>query len=263
MNIIKELSVFNNIVYHDEPHKYYIDGEQMISTTTLIHKYSEPFDSDNIAPGSGKKWASKWEGSMEFDREFVQDVWKWLNVHATTEGSILHDYIENRFNNKVFPFPIDRVIKEFGYNAIEKTYPILQGYADNFFNDCQDKLIPVKAELVIGDKELGLCGMVDMLFWNETAQEYQIWDWKTNTKLRDRNEWGTTFTGILSELDDCEMETYSLQLSTYRYIIEKNTNIKLGDSYIVWFNENNPNYKIFQTYDYREIVEKMLEDYNK
>lgn len=263
MDIMRELAVFNNITYHDEPHKYYIDGEQMISTTTLIHKYQEEFNTDEIAPRSGKKWAMKYEGSTEFNKEFVQETWKWLNLHAVTEGSILHDYIENKFNNKVFPFPIDKVVKEFGYNAIEETYPTLQSYADQFHSDVTGKLIPIRTELVIGDKEIGLCGMVDMLFWNEKAQEYQIWDWKTNTKLKDRNDFGKTFTGILSDHDDCEMETYSLQLSTYRYLIEKNTNIKLGNSYIVWFNENNPSYKIYETYDYREIVEKMIEDYNK
>ena len=36
MEIIKELSVFNNIKYYDEPHKYYIDGVKQ-ATWNSIH----------------------------------------------------------------------------------------------------------------------------------------------------------------------------------------------------------------------------------
>ena len=45
MEIIKELSVFNNIKYYDEPHTYYIDGEKTISCTGFIHKFEEDFES--------------------------------------------------------------------------------------------------------------------------------------------------------------------------------------------------------------------------
>ena len=55
------------------------------------------------------------------------------------------------------------------------------------------------------------------------------------------------------------MNTYSLQLSLYKYIIEKNTNLKLGDSYIVWFNEKNETYKPIKCYDFQKEIVKMLE----
>ena len=45
MEIIKELSVFNNIKYYDEPHTYYIDGEKTISCTGFIHNFEEDFES--------------------------------------------------------------------------------------------------------------------------------------------------------------------------------------------------------------------------
>jgi len=262
MDIIQELAVFNNIVYYDEPHKYYIDGEQMISTTTLLHKYKEEFNVDAIAPRSGTKWGELYSGSIPFDAAFVKDTWEWLNLHAVNEGSILHDYLENRFNNKIFPYPLQKVIDIFGYDAYEYTMPILREYADNFHRDTLGKLIPIKPELVIGDKELGLCGMADMLFYNTKAAEYQIWDWKTNTDLTLTSKYNQTLKGSLSHLADSELNIYSLQLSTYRYIIEKNTNIKLGDSYLVWFNENNPNYQVIHCFDYREEVKLMLEEYN-
>ena len=56
MEIIKELSVFNNIKYYDEPHTYYIDGEKTISCTSFIQKFEEDFESNVDKPD---KWAEK------------------------------------------------------------------------------------------------------------------------------------------------------------------------------------------------------------
>ena len=46
MDISVELSVFNNIKYFDEPHQYYIDGEEMNSVTRVIGLFKQKFDSD-------------------------------------------------------------------------------------------------------------------------------------------------------------------------------------------------------------------------
>jgi len=56
MEIIKELSVFNNIKYYDEPHVYYIDGQKTISCTGFIHNFEEEFESNVDKPD---KWAEK------------------------------------------------------------------------------------------------------------------------------------------------------------------------------------------------------------
>ena len=53
-----------------------------------------------------------------------------------------------------------------------------------FYNDSYGKLIPVRAEVVVGDEELGLGGMIDQLFWNEKSGKLEIWDWKTNTQIK-------------------------------------------------------------------------------
>ena len=58
-------------------------------------------------------------------------------------------------------------------------------------------------------------------------------------------------------LEDSDLEIYSLQLAMYKLIIEKNTGIKLGKSYVVWFSHNNDNYEIIETKD-REYYAKMI-----
>jgi hypothetical protein len=292
MDTLLELSKFNKIKYYDKPHKYYINGEPTISCTGFIHKFEEPFESNVNKPD---RWAEKqghfYEAKSMADRyankqnyypmegdpygrpdyskpkplneciteEQVIAEWKYKNHHATFEGSTLHDFIENYMTNRIFPFP---TISPEGikFEEIEETFDVMKNQFLKFYKDtvAQDKLIPVKNELVIGDPELNITGMVDQLFWNNRHKCLQIWDWKTNTKLNMENPFGKKMLYNLSELDACEFNTYSLQLSVYKKIIERNTNLKLGDCFIVWFNENNPGYRIIKCIDYGGLVEDMF-----
>jgi len=55
----------------------------------------------------------------------------------------------------------------------------------------------------------------------------------------------------LSHLSECEFNTYSLQTTIYRKIIERNTSLLLGDSYVCWVNDENESYEIIKM-DYME-----------
>jgi len=65
------------------------------------------------------------------------------------------------------------------------------------------------------------------------------------------------FQGELYMLEDSDLEIYSLQLAMYKLIIEKNTGIKLGKSYVVWFSHNNDNYKVIECKN-REYYAKLI-----
>jgi len=292
MEIIKELSVFNNIKYYDEPHVYYIDGQKTISCTGFIHNFEEEFESNVDKPDKwaekqghfykAKSMADKYAHKQNFypmeedpygrpdyskpkppeecvSEEDIKKLWKYKNNHATFEGTTLHDYIENYLNNKIMPYPT-KSPEGLDFSEIEETYKIMEGYFHNFYNDtvAKGKLVPIKSELVIGDKDYNLCGMVDQLFWNERYGMLEIWDWKTNTRLNMKNDYGNKMKDCLWMLDKCELNTYSLQLNIYKKIIEKNTNLKIGRCNLVWFNEDNPNYKVIKCKDYGDHVDNML-----
>ena len=292
MEIIKELSVFNDIKYYDEPHKYYIDGQPTISCTGFIHKFSGDFESgvdkpDKWAEKQGhiyeaKSMADKFAHKQNFypmeddpygrpdyskpkpeiewlNEGDIKKNWSYKNHHAIYEGTTLHDYIENYLNNKIFPYPA-KSPEGLEFSEIEETYNIMEGYFHNFYNDtvAKGKLIPIKSELIIGDKDYMLCGMVDQLFWNVRYNWLEIWDWKTNTNLKMKNNFGEKMKDCLYMLDHCEFNTYSLQLNIYKKIIEKNTNLKIGRCNLVWFNENNQNYKVIKCADYTDHVNNML-----
>jgi len=239
INIPSELyTTFNSVTYFDESHKYYLNGCELISVTTILHQYLNQFNEEY--------WAGVKGVEFNLSSKLIKRAWKFINEKGTFKGSIIHDYSENLFLNKVFKYPQIEILRRFGFDPILKEYNITKQHVDNFHTDVQGKLIPIRTEFVIYDEESLIGGMLDMLFYNIKAGEFQIWDWKTNKELTLEGK-HDKLTGCLYMLDECDLEIYSLQLSMYKLIIEKNTGLKLGDSYLVWFSHNNSSYKIIKT----------------
>jgi len=255
MKITKELAKFNNIKFHDEDHVYYMKGVKTKSVTSIIGQYKHPFDKDY--------WSQKKADERGITKEEILKEWKYKADFSCERGSAFHEFAENYLTNKVFPFPEYKITNVLGskenmLECKEGVFKIIEMFK-KFYDDSNGKLIPVRAEVVIGDEEWGVTGMIDQLFFNEKSKQLEIWDWKTNKAIKKANKW-QQFKEPLSHLDVCEINTYSLQLSFYRLILERNTDLKLGESYIVWFNENNNEYKVMKCYDFRDEILKIMKN---
>lgn len=244
-------TAFNDITFYDEPHKYFLGGKELISVTTLIHKYQEEFDEEY--------WADYKGNQHNITSNQVKRAWNFINKKGTIKGSAIHDYTENLFQNKEFEYPLQTIMNEFGFDPVWNEYQITKKHVDKFYNDVHGRLIPIKTEYVVYDKEFLVGGMLDILFYNVKANEFQIWDWKTNKKFT-RDGSGRHMLGRLCTIEDCDLEIYSLQLEMYKQIIQRNIPIKLGKSYIVWFSHNNENYEIIETKDKKYHVELILNE---
>jgi hypothetical protein len=64
-------------------------------------------------------------------------------------------------------------------------------------------------------------------------------------------------------LVDCKFIEYSLQLSGYKYILEKYTGIKLGTSRVIWYGNEQEDFKIIDMEDMTETIKLMLEIYKE
>lgn len=244
-------TAFNDVTFFDEPHKYYVDNKELISVTTIIHRYQEEFNEDY--------WSQYKADQFRLSQREILRAWNFINKKGTIKGSAIHDYAENLFQNKKFEYPKQTILNEFGFDPVKREYDITKKHVDKFYSDVQGKLIPIRTELVVYDRETLIGGMLDILFYNVRAREFQIWDWKTNkdftSEMKSRH--------LLEELymiEDCDLELYSLQLEMYRQIIEKNVPIKLGKSYIVWFSHNNDDYKIIETKNREYYVKTILKN---
>jgi ATP-dependent exoDNAse (exonuclease V) beta subunit len=122
-------------------------------------------------------------------------------------------------------------------------------------------LVPIRSELCVGSSNLGICGMVDQLYYSEPLNGLVIFDWKTNKKIDYVSKYNKWMLDPISHLPECEFTTYSLQLSLYKHIIELETNLKIKGCYIVWFNEKNDGHKLIQCADLQKEISEML-NYN-
>jgi ATP-dependent exoDNAse (exonuclease V) beta subunit len=118
-------------------------------------------------------------------------------------------------------------------------------------------------ELVVGDAELGIGGMVDGLFWNQKMGELQIWDYKTNKEIATFSKYKKKMLAPINFLQECEMTTYSIQLNLYKYIIQKNTNLKIGKCYLVHIHEEQEKYNVIECLEYQDIVELLIRHYKQ
>jgi ATP-dependent exoDNAse (exonuclease V) beta subunit len=222
--IITELNKFNNVVFNEEDHSYYLNFKRCISTTELIGRFKKKFETELMSSLVAKR-----DGRTKDD---VIAEWDEKRITSQIRGTELHKCAELMFQSKGYkPDPI----------VTNKLYKMLQ----DFHKDYKNILALVRAELVVGDDTWGVCGMIDKLFYNTLENELQIWDYKTNKEIKTTNKY--KMINGLNHLEECEFNTYSLQLSIYKKIIEKNTNLKIGKSYLCWINEENDSYEIIET----------------
>lgn len=255
--ILEKLNGFNHVTFEERRHIYTIGDKKLTSVTTMLKEYEEEKDWTGIA----EKYAAK-HGETG---QYWSDLW-WEKKHiAGIKGSEFHSYAELTIANKVYDINLGRIIDEYskftkltGFEP-QKVMAKLKTMFDVFWLKTSGTLIPIRSEFVTGDEELGIGGMVDQLFWNTKMQELQIWDWKTSKKISKSNKYNR-LTGVLSHLEECEWIKYSLQIGTYKHIIQKNLGLNIGTCYIGWFNENNDTYKVIKTLDLEEEVKSILKD---
>jgi hypothetical protein len=254
LDIISELAVFNKIKYQDDTHQYFIGDRKFVSATKFIGFFKQPFNTDLIA----EKYANK-HGLLKED---VLREWDYKRDFSTFKGKKFHDYAENYLNNKIYPYDNTDIVEKFGKDDVKPVVDKLKGMFHDFYNMSSKNLIPVKNEVVVGDEEIGVCGMIDQLYYNKKSNELQIWDWKTNKAINKVSEYKQKMKAPINHLDECEFNVYSLQTNLYKYIIEQNTNLKIGDLYFVWFFEGNDKYELFKCADMQDEI-KMMIDHHK
>lgn len=248
----QELKVFNKFTFFEEDHHYECNGKRVgISVTRLIEEYSNPFDQQAIA----EKVALR-------DNKSVSEVleeWEYKNKFACEKGSTCHEYAQSiwsgeEYNELLFDGSIEYL------TAVNK----IQSQAMNFWKDFKDKFTHIQDEQLVGSEEYNICSAVDHLFLDKNGNVWLI-DYKTNSILKGYNddEKNRRYTKKmlipLQNIKDDSLNHYYLQLSIYKYLIEKYTNIKIYKTMIVYMSENIENYELIETPYLEEETKEILE----
>lgn len=260
-DVKKRLQVFNKFHFEEEPHIYWwLDEEgnyQQADTsmTAIIETYAQEFDKEKMA----KRCAHR-------DGITVDEVlanWQFKNDFSKVKGTHIHAFNENLWQDKPYTYPKDKIIEQFGYDVLEPIWGHLTEIAQEFHDKYQDRIIPIGLELVVGDEDIRIGGSIDFLAYSKKFDRLIIIDYKSNTSIKFESYKNQKMKGFLSHLDDCNFVHYSLQLNGYQYLLEKHTGLKLHNThYLIWMNEHNKTFQIYQTLDLYKEAKQMLESHN-
>jgi len=233
---------FGDFKFFEEDHHYEYKGQRVgISVTRLIEEYCNEFDSQAVA----EKVAIRDNKSVQE----VLDEWKYKNKFACEKGSTCHEYAQTNWSHESWtPKTFDSSI-EFE-NAICKIFE----QADNFYEDYKDRLEHLADEYVIGSEEYDIASAIDHLFINKLTGGLVLVDYKTNSDIHKTERYAKQMKVPLHHLKDFTLNHYYIQLSIYKYLVEKYTSLKFEEMFIVYFSENIENYEIINVpYLYKEV----------
>ena len=245
---IKELDkAFKDFIFFENDHHYEYKGKKVgISATRLIEQYTNEFNAELIA----EKVAIR-------DNKTVQEVldeWKMKNELACLKGDYGHVHVQNRFAG----INILDELKDCSM-TLKTPLELIFKQGDNFYNDYKDKLELIANEFIIGSEDYDIASAIDGLFINKETGGLILVDYKTNSDIHKNEKYAKPMKAPLRSLKDNTLNHYYLQLSLYKYIVEKYTNLQVEEMFIVYMSENNSNYEIINIPYLKKEAEELLE----
>ena len=251
-NIIKELQYFKGIRFHEEQHFYTLNDYKFgISATSLIETYGQEFDSDSASQMVANK--------RGISQQEVLNEWKKENEFSCIKGSCIHLKAQSLWMNTNYEIDYNTIDETVDKNRLKKEYDIMSKQAINFYNDYKDMYDMIQDEFIVWSKEFDIAGSIDGIMYNKYTQQCCILDFKSNKDLQFESKYHKKMKVPLHKLDDVNGQHYYIQLSIYKYLIEKYTNIKVDELFIVYFNINADNYEIIEPLNMENEVKEILE----
>lgn len=277
-----------NIAFVEETHKYFDvtnPDAKFTSVTTMIHEYTQPFDKEfwssykaleKLLPKdvwnvekrsllSTKKFDKTILEMHEIDvndfnreQQFVLDEWDNENRKSCERGTKIHAELENSFYKKKDDINLNK-FEIGGKFECRKDYYNL---------DIENGVYPeYLISRVSDDGKLRIAGQIDLLV--KKGNKIIIADWKTNKKIETKSFFNNkTKTSVkmkfpLNNLDDVNYWHYTLQLSTYAWMIQKlNPEFEIEDLVLVHFDHNDDMTVYHLPYLKAEVI-KMLNHFKK
>lgn len=235
-----------HITFDEGPHLYTVHGEGgYVSVTTFIHKNFSHFDPDEVIAGLEKKGKLN-DPTYKYyamTPEQIKQIWHENGQLASGSGTKMHYDIECYYNG-----------------LIPKNDSLEYKYFENFLRDFPE-LKAYRTEWMVYDEPSKIAGSIDMVF--DSPEGLQIYDWKRVKDIKYEDDWNNKMGKIecLKHLPDTNFWHYSLQLNTYRYILEKNYGKKIVGMYLICLHPENPskNYQRVKVHDLRKEVEELFE----
>ncbi len=235
----------DEFIQFDEPtHVYTVHGDRTFtSVTTWNHHHFPKFDADKIIQGIVSSRKHKEDPSYKYYMMSATDIkamWDANRDSASGSGTNMHYDIECYYNK----MPVTNDSVEYRY-------------FQNYLAD-HPHLLPYRTEWMIYHEELKIAGSVDMVYRNPDGT-LLIYDWKRCREIIKESPYGAcAITECINHLPDTNFWHYTLQLNTYKAIIEEKYGMKVVGLCLVCLHPDNKNgnYELFPV----PFIEKEIQD---
>lgn len=275
-----------DVVYSDEAHVYIdkTDQQKYVSVTTLIGKYENPFDvffwssyktceklmseetfhvlKETLL--ATKRWTDDMIEKLHLDpiifdktRKEIQKGYDDERNKSCERGTKIHSNFEEMYYTSE-----KQDLKKFGLGGV---FTCKKGYYEL---DLEKGVYPeFLVSLKSSDGILRVAGQIDLLI--KDGNDIIIADYKTNKEIKkysyfDKNKFSRIMMKYpLNNIEDCNFYHYSLQLSTYAYLLQQiKPELNIKKLMLIHIDHDD---KITEyTVDYlKNDVERMLKHYKK
>ena len=289
INGIKVDKFNDTVFFNDATHAYY-DKETMekyTSVTTLIHNYSQEFSesfwssykalealldesewlqikpqllSNKKIPKNLFKLVTLDENAYEAKRQEIIAEYARKRDEACERGVAIHSQFENSFyGNKNIDF------KRFGCGELKGNFECKKDY---YKLDLKQGVYPeFLISLKSRDGVLRISGQIDLLIIDDN--DIIIVDFKTNREIKKTSYYNKAKKSHemmkfpLNNLQDCNLNVYSLQLSAYAYLLQQinpQYNVK---KLLLYHIDHDGNETIIPCEYLKDDVERMFKHYKK
>ncbi len=222
------------ITFDEGPHIYTVHGEQgYTSVTTWVHHHFSHFDADAIIDKmmKSRNWKDPSYKYYGMTREEIKAMWDKNRDQASGAGTKMHYDIECFYNE----MPVENDSLEYSYfKRFVADFPELKAY---------------RTEWMVYYEELKLSGSIDMIFELPDGT-LQIYDWKRCKEIAHESAFGKcALTPCISHFPDTNFWHYSLQLNTYKKILEEKYGKQISGMYLICIHPDNPR----KTYERIEV----------
>lgn len=209
----------NVVHFREDDHKYFDDQQNNYnSVTKVIHSLFPEFEADKIAYFVARKRVKE-RGGYETNadvpvRETMQEKtvvleeWELNKNQACDMGTQVHRYCECKLLGIE---PDMEITSEKGRDMTK--------VVDLFLIDLEKQYEFLESEKIIFRRPYLLAGCVDLIMRNRTTGKLCIFDHKTNKEIKLKDSYKKTGKLFLQHIENCNYQTYTLQLSLYKYML--------------------------------------------
>lgn len=260
-------SKFSNLEFVDSSHQYFLKGKdgtkvEYMPVTNIIGKWAIPFDTD----GNAERYAMK----NGMSKEDVLNKWKYVNLVATTTGTLVHAFAEsygwlkNGFPQNINDETKYQFDKETGWLIPTRPKEIA---VKAFWDELDPTLKFVGAEFKMCsqylDIETNMAGTFDLLLYYDNPDPngksgFVLCDYKTNRDLFSEynEEHQKMMFPPFDDMFDENFGHYTLQFAAYQLMLES-IGIPIIGRRLIWLKDDE-SYEIIRIKDKTKELKNVL-----